>query len=328
MLLRDGEVLSHFQISCQDVRGDGESSFGTLMNPLAPDRITVFQSQIRRECVELRLVLEATGIESRIGQGEGHWTLEVSPQDAGRAEQELAAYQLEKSVDVRPVVEPTPLFQGAGWGVLVYCLFLISISLLATVDGYGWRWSEVGPMRAGEVVNGRWWQTVTALTLHADLTHLSSNLLFGSLFGFLAGRVLGGGVAWLSIVVAGAVGNFLNAMARQPEHVSIGASTAVFAALGILVAHALYPRVSIPGSAWKRFSPLIAGVVMLAFLGTEGERTDVLAHVTGFVAGLMIGSLGRYLPRRCFDSFLVQWTAASLTVLLLLSAWFVAIVTG
>jgi len=303
------------------------------VSPNRPHRVCVFQAPTRRECGELRLVLDAMGIDATISRPPiGHdrvdWELQVWPRDVAAAKLELDAYQSERANEVIPLVEPIVLFQGAGWGILVYALFVISIDLLSRVDGYGWGWTIVGPMRAGEVAAGRWWQTITALTLHADVSHLASNLLFGSLFGFLAGRALGGGVGWLIIVVAGAIGNAINAMVRTPEHVSIGASTAVFAALGILVAHALYPRAIERDRPLKRFSPLIAGCVMLAFLGTEGERTDVLAHVTGFIAGLMIGSVGRYFPRRWLENPQVQLVAAGTAIAIVVVAWTIAIATG
>ncbi|TWU01526.1 rhomboid family intramembrane serine protease [Neorhodopirellula pilleata] len=305
------------------------------MNPVPPNqpqRVGVFRSHTRRECVEMRLVLDAMGMDATIsrqttGHDAGDWELQVWPRDVAAAKQELDAYQAERAVDITPTVEPIALFEGAGWGILIYVLFLISIEILSRADGYGWGWTTVGPLRAGEVTNGRWWQTITALTLHADLAHLSSNLLFGSLFGFLAGRVLGGGVAWLIIIVAGSIGNGFNAMVRSPDHISIGASTAVFAALGILVAHALYPRAAQRDTAFQRYSPLIAGVVMLAFLGTEGERTDVLAHVTGFTAGLVIGSIGRYFPRRWLENPQLQLVAGGVAIALIVIAWSVAIAT-
>lgn len=294
------------------------------MSPADSSDCVVFVSKQRRDCTERRLVLEAMGIPSTIGQGKGGWQIEVDESDEGRAFEQLAAYQVERSGDVTPVAAPIPTFDGAGWGVIVYALFLGSIALLSQVNAYHFDWYDVGRMRAGEVVAGQWTQVVTALTLHADLGHLLSNLLFGSLFGYLAGRVLGGGVAWLTILLAGALGNLLNALARSADHTSIGASTAVFAALGILVAHALHPRKSSIDPPLKRFSPLIAGTVMLAFLGTEGERTDVLAHVTGFFAGVIVGWIGCRIPRAWLASSATQWIAATTACATLIGCWIIA----
>lgn len=294
------------------------------MNPADSSDCVVFLSKQRRDCTERRLVLEAMGVPSTIGQGKGQWQLLVREKDEARAFEQLAAYQVERSNDAAPVAAPTPTFDGAGWGVLVYGLFIGSIALLSQVNAYDFNWYDVGRMRAGEVTAGQWTQVVTALTLHADLTHLLSNILFGSLFGYLAGRVLGGGVAWLTILLAGALGNFFNALARSVDHTSIGASTAVFAALGILVAHALHPRKTSTDPPLKRYSPLIAGLVMLAFLGTEGERTDVLAHVTGFFAGVMVGWIGCRIPRAWLASSATQWITGIVACLIVIGCWMVA----
>lgn len=107
---------------------------------------------------------------------------------------------------------------------------------------------------------------------------------FGAVFGLLAGRVLGGGVAWLTILLGGALGNGINVMIQEPTHRSIGASTPVFAAMGVLVAYALRPRESHDDTLLKRWTPLIGGSLLLAFTRVEGERTDVAAHCTGFLA--------------------------------------------
>lgn len=292
----------------------------------------IFLSTQRKSCTECRLVLESMGIDSFIDRGsaqEGeYWRLLVDAVDHEAAVEQLNDYRSERVADDDSMVSRTPTYDGSGWGVLVYALTLVSLAILSGVNAYGWGWSDVGPMRAGEVTAGRWTQVVTALTLHADATHLSSNLLFGSLFGFLAGRIMGGGLAWLTIVLAGSLGNALNAFARPPEHVSIGASTAVFAALGILVAHALHPRSTSSDGRFRRFSPFIAGLVMLAFLGTEGERTDVLAHVSGFFVGIPIGWIGCRLPSRWLASATFQWCAAAAATLLIVAAWTIAIAAG
>jgi rhomboid protease GluP len=127
-------------------------------------------------------------------------------------------------------------------------------------------------MEAGRVTSGEWWRTVTALTLHVDLAHLGANLVFGALFGLLAGQALGGGVAWLLIVMAGALGNFANAWLQLPEHISIGASTAVFSALGLIVVHAVRPDAA-SREPVRRWSPVVGGVLLLAFLGV-GRRAN------------------------------------------------------
>ena len=100
-------------------------------------------------------------------------------------------------------------------------------------------------------------------------------------------RELGGGVGWLLTLGAAGLANAINVLIQGPGHLAIGASTAVFAALGLL---------SGLGSAREKrwpavLAPLGAGLALLAWLGSGGERTDVGAHLFGFAVGLAL-SLG------------------------------------
>lgn len=284
--------------------------------------------------MEARLVLESAGIASHAYHQHGQWWLAVAAESELAAVAELNAYELEKAES--PTAnrrKRTELFGGAMAGVFAYAAILTSFFLLADVSAYQIPWSVIGQMQADQVVRGQWWRCVTALTLHVDGTHLVSNLGFGAVFGLLAGRILGGGVAWLTIVLAGTLGNAINALVRDADHVSIGASTAVFAALGIMVAHALRPpthdRSSAASEKWaKRWSPLIGGVLLLAMLGIGGERTDVVAHVTGFLSGVLIGWFGCRLPNRVLASPTIQWCASIAAIALIALAWSLSIITS
>src|SRR5690606_29038048 len=140
---------------------------------------------------------------------------------------------------------------------------------------------------------GEWWRAVTALTLHGDWAHLTGNTLGGLLFFGLVFRFLGHGLGWICILLAGTLGNLLNAWGYAGTgHNSIGASTAVFGGLGILIGFRLLRQFRLTGWAWPRhlWVPLAAGLILLGFLGAGGERTDVLAHGWGFFAGAILGS--------------------------------------
>jgi membrane associated rhomboid family serine protease len=100
----------------------------------------------------------------------------------------------------------------------------------------------------------------------------------------------------------------------------------VFAALGIIVLNALLSRSSSRESAMKRWSPLIGGVVLFAFTGVGGERTDFVAHVTGFLGGILLGWIGFLIPANRLANPWVQILAGSAAILLVAIAWTVGIV--
>jgi len=202
---------------------------------------------------------------------------------------------------------------------------LVAVTGLSSRHALGADWFDAGRAQAGAMVDGEWWRSLTALTLHVDARHLLGNLFFGSVLGFFASQGLGVGVAWLAILAGGAIGNLANAVLRDPQHSAVGASTAVFAALGLLVALALHHRRSSSVGVVRRWSPLVAGILLLAWTGMGGERTDVLAHVTGLLAGLAVGALAGFVPPKALEGRAVQVGAAALTVIALVVAWAVAL---
>jgi membrane associated rhomboid family serine protease len=178
--------------------------------------------------------------------------------------------------------------------------------VLATIVAYRLqvRWpgrlEDGGALQADAIFGaGELWRPFTALFLHADLGHLIANLASGF---FLFGLVLGGLGAWrggLALGVAAVAGNtFAAALHPWSGYRSIGASTAVFAALGLLTGAAVREvlRRGAPFSWRSLLLPLLAGGSLLALYGSGGLQTDVVAHVTGFSAGLLLGAFVRPAP--------------------------------
>ena len=249
----------------------------------------------RREAEQLALVLAAMGIASRLVVGPGGLELCVAAVDAAAARRQLEAYERENAPG-RPAPAPPPRLLD-GWPATACCALLLLLLFGAERRGlWAVDWLAVGAAQAGTIAQGAWWRTVTALTLHADHGHLLGNLLAGLVVGTLAAQLLGQGLAWLAILLAGSLGNLIVAMLRAPDEAAIGASTAVFAALGIVSAFTRQRRRPERHPALRRLAPLGAGVLLLAYLGFGGGRTDVAAHVAGFAVGLGLGwGLARWL---------------------------------
>lgn len=284
----------------------------------------VYSSRVRKDCLTRALVLEAVGIRYAAQQVSGGYTLVVASADAARARAELDAYDLETR-DSTPA--PATLTNRAdGWvGVFCYAAVLAIVTTLQRQDTFALDWLAAGKADAQLIRHGELWRAVTALSLHSDLAHLAANLVFGGLFGLFAGQMLGSGLAWAGILFAGATGNLLNAWMRQAGHTSVGASTAVFAALGIIVAYRWMHRHRDRASKLARSAPLIAGVVLLAYLGTGGVRTDVAAHVTGFISGVTLGALYGRLGSRMILTSRVQFLLGIGALAGLALAWTIAL---
>jgi len=243
-------------------------------------------------------VLHAVGIASDIAWNGRDWVLWVQPGDQAAALVHLQRYERENPPR-RPPAPREPLHRGAWLGAVAYAAVVLLVGYLAGSNAFGLDWFDAGAQRTGLVRDGEVWRPITALTLHVDVGHLLANVGFGTVFGLLAGQLLGPGVAWATVLVAAASANLLNSFIQPAMHSSIGASTAVFATLGLLAAYA-WRRRAAEGGRWAyRWAPLVAGIILLGFTGAGGERTDVLAHLTGFAAGAVAGAVhaGWHCPR-------------------------------
>jgi len=204
----------------------------------------------------------------------------------------------------------------------------IALGLLAACyalsgwDAFDLGWGSLGAARAGAILGGEPWRAVTALFLHTGPVHLVSNLIFGALFGFLVAHAYGGGLGWLAILLAGALGNATNAWIQDAGHVSVGASTAVFGAVGCLAGAEWRRRNLMRQRRLRRAAPVVIAVLILALHGVPQDDTvDVLAHVTGLAWGLPLGALLPALAARAGPRAGPQLLYGAVALALVAAAW-------
>jgi rhomboid protease GluP len=225
-------------------------------------------------------------MEHETQESENSWVLTVPSTSLSRAYEEIARYSAERSVP-RSVPHAIPALPGAAIGAVAYVAILLLIAYCTGSEWFGADWLSMGDLQAGDA--GEWWRAVTALTLHLDQEHLLGNLLFGVVAGMAAARLLGGGVAWASILGAAALANYTEILIAPVTHRAVGASTAVFAALGLLAGMAWRQRLTLRERLWYRWAPLIAGISLLTLLGAGNAHVDVLGHALGFIFGIAVG---------------------------------------
>jgi rhomboid protease GluP len=281
----------------------------------------------KEEVGQLALVLLAVGIDCRMVEGNGGVALFVAADQAEQARQQLDAYERENPPEPASAHQARPGWHGLG-ATLAYCMVLLFFFGADRRRSWSIDWSATGTAQAGLIQDGAWWRTITALTLHVDHSHLFANLIAGVGFSMLVAQVLGSGLAWLAILLAGALGNGLNALLHPAAHTAIGSSTAIFGALGILSGYTQRCSTAPWRSRIRRWVPLAAGSMLLAYLGFGGTQTDVGAHVAGFAVGAGLGlALGRW-AQRLPQGRLAQLVYALLAGALLVLAWLLALQAG
>ena len=257
--------------------------------------VSVGQYPTLREANDHGLVILAMGEACRVAANadQKEFQLQAEMHPAPRIAVELDAYAAEISLPDKTVPTRKPWGRYAHSRVLCgyWMLLLVSVYYCQGIDDSlieRARSSSVGLFQRGE-----WWRPFTAQFLHGDLMHLIGNLLVGAAFITFVVRSIGPFKGWGLTLLCGTLGNALTSWSYYPDHFSsIGASTSVFAALGILsglgIAESLPSRPHLP---WLRIlTPFMAGVVLLGMLGaSQDPHTDVLGHICGFGFGLPAG---------------------------------------
>ena len=283
----------------------------------------VFESRSRAACSDRALVLDAVKIPYEIVDDELSCALVVPAEHSAEAADQLRKYDAENPPRRRRR-RAQLVYHNAAPGLVGYAVVLVGVGFFAANDIFSSDWLSAGRVDGVLLRAGEWWRAATALTLHSGIRHLVGNLVFGLFFGLFAGRVLGYGVAWLAIVIAATAGNLLNTLLLTPAHSSIGASTAVFAALGIVAGHVWRAKLMRQDHWPYRVGPIVGGLALLMYTGTGDANTDVGAHLFGFVCGFVAGILLVPLRHR-FDSARLQSASATAALLALAIAWIVAL---
>jgi rhomboid protease GluP len=272
-------------------------------------------------------VLTATQIPHDIRYAGHLFQLFVPMEFKTRALDEIEGYltEIAEVPTIRPGAsdETGPVFQPPTL-LLIGCLLLFY-----TVTG-PWDkdlvWFQRGAVDSEAIlVHHEWYRLVTALTLHADIVHLLNNCILGGFLLHFLFLLTGTGLGLFSVLVAGAAGNYINALIHGPGHISVGFSTAVFAVIGILSTLSCSRSNTGRVVGLRVLVPLMGSAALLAMLGSAGERTDMGAHLFGLLAGLLTGGiLSLQHMQRIRHSSLFQIFLFCLSLILLGGSWMLA----
>jgi rhomboid protease GluP len=282
----------------------------------------IYQNLTARQADTYGLILSSVGIFHKAMENRDGWQIWVYEKDEEEALSHIHKYEEENAVRAKPapasIAPKIKLLNG-----IIGALFLMVVHVAvadnrdAFVALYG---ASASRIMAGEV-----FRTATALLLHADAAHLIGNMAAIALFGSVVCASNGFGVGWLMILLSGIFGNYLNAWFHESFHMSIGASTAVFGAVGMMAAHQFLRKIGQPAERYKAWLPLAGGMALLAIFGTGAGRMDIMAHLFGFACGLLLQILYQgaqwYWQKQVPARYNAVFLAIALLILGLSSAW-------
>ncbi|MFH0997739.1 MAG: rhomboid family intramembrane serine protease [Pseudomonadota bacterium] len=267
------------------------------------------------------LILASAGISCRTTGQPDNWTISVLPGDSEKALAEIEKYFQEN--------RETPDGPGGedGWSRIPHKIHTGIGAALGLLAGHFFMihhggipfFAEKYGASASSILNGELYRTVTALMIHADSVHLVGNMAALALFFTVVCSVQGFGVGSFCLLASGALGNFVTALLYRSAHLSIGSSTAVFGAVGILISHQTFRSFRVSKQRFRAWLPLGGGLCLLG-LFSEGKHTDILAHLFGLGSGMAIGCIFECLFKKPPDAF-YQYLFLLLTVAVMLLSW-------
>jgi len=247
--------------------------------------------------------LASAGLEYRFRSRHDSWEICVPTARADVVLDELAEYEWVNWgwPPVSVVGEALDIDDGDKSVSLGVTLALLLFFVWTGPFDSGLAFGEAGVADADLIASGEWWRAVTALTLHADLPHILGNALCCFFFGGAVARRFGYGLGWSMVLLTGIAGNLVAARFGPDLHRSVGASTAMFGAIGLLAVVQFIRNYRVHGdlrSVWHRsWLAASAGIAILGLLGT-GQRADLLGHFYGFLAGVVLGVPAASVDRR------------------------------
>lgn len=175
----------------------------------------------------------------------------------------------------------------SAWGTVPTALF--------DTQAGGWmQWADL-----------RFARLLTALFIHADWIHLTTNLLFLVIFGIPTERALGAGRFLVLFLLVGALANLVGALTLATVNAPIiGSSGAVSGIVGAYLA--LYPRARLglvlPLGLFLEFvrvpAPLLIGFwvivqILFTYVGPSFGAVAWWTHLSGYIIGFIVAVLWR-----------------------------------
>jgi membrane associated rhomboid family serine protease len=291
----------------------------------APDPLES-RAELRRHgakepILEASLVLASQGIKHWMEFDGKQYILTVDPDDASPARQVLAQYDDENTAFHSAEEAGVPAME-LRLSPLLHLSIPVAVFFWAGSSPWQSWLTRRGGADAKLILEGEWWRCLTATTLHADHSHFLGNMISGFFILNLLRRRCGPGLSMVLLTAAAGITNFAVALASPEAHFSIGFSTVVFAALGLLAGiETLHlPRQALGGL--RQLSPLIAALFLAVLVGI-GERSDIKAHFFGFGFGAAFSPLAGWLGKKMGAP---PWQVAGILVVyaVYLGVWLIA----
>lgn len=138
------------------------------------------------------------------------------------------------------------------------------------------------------ILEGEIWRLLTPIFLHGGFTHLLFNSFSLILFGPALEKMIGRSKFLLLYFASGITANVATLLLQPPTYSHVGSSGAIFGLFGFYIAIILFRK------SWmsQSNSQIIITLSVISLIMTFFQsNVNITAHLFGFLAGLLIGTL-------------------------------------
>jgi len=259
-----------------------------------------FTTRSGQVALEWMAVIAALGGDYFTKHEDSTWVIFVDPTSFDYFQGQINAYESERGVFEKKLASQRIYHKkanSASYSAFHLSLLLLMIHIIAGPSEMNGPLIKYGAFAITEFFNGEWWRPITALTLHADIAHWGSNCMFLMLFAPALCHRLGSTLTWFFVLAGGICGNITTAFFYEAPHRSLGASTATFAALGLLTGVAVILKLK--KDTRLAYTAFMAAIAMVAMTGLN-PGSDILAHVFGFCYGLLFALPAYFIHQHLF----------------------------
>jgi rhomboid protease GluP len=182
-----------------------------------------------------------------------------------------------------------------------YSISIVGINVLVYLVSYYLKpsWYSLGDLNFEQVVAAKeYWRILTAMFLHANLSHIFNNMLLLFFLGAMIEKEIGHFRYVFLYFLSGIGGNCFSLLIKaitNDKVSTIGASGAVFGLVGVLLALVLFSGRKIPNVTPLR---VILMIVLSLYNGMTGLNIDNAGHVGGLLSGFLAGTIMCMIQRR------------------------------
>ncbi|MCO7177152.1 rhomboid family intramembrane serine protease [Sporolactobacillus kofuensis] len=174
-----------------------------------------------------------------------------------------------------------------GIDLLIYLLFIVT-GTWSLAPYFALRMFDFAAGSNEAILNGAWWQLITPIFLHITFSHILFNAFSILIFAPALETMLGKTRFIAAFLGTGIVANIAALFLEPAGFRHYGASGALFGLLGIYIFLVIFRRDQIS----RQDQTIIYVIVLISLISSFiSADVDILGHLIGFLAGLVLAPL-------------------------------------